>query len=203
MAEEVLEVVKDAETSEPALGGMLIRDAATVVGLLALWGGAEAWLANTSLALALITAVGASLVAGWSIAGLFHEWGHYVGAKLARAAAPRIKVQGLSFFRFTFNLETNSLRQFAAMSIGGNVAHWAAVAAAVLLIPMTTLGQVTFVSSTVAFAVFASVIEWPIIARTASGRVRPIEAFAHLDRASLRRHYVIGGIGGLLFLAFA
>ncbi|MDE0063752.1 MAG: hypothetical protein OXP09_05520 [Gammaproteobacteria bacterium] len=203
MAEEVLEVVKDTETSEPALGGMLIRDAAAVVGLLALWGGAEAWLANTSLALALITAVGASLVAGWSIAGLFHEWGHYVGAKLARAAAPRVKVQGLSFFRFTFNLETNGLRQFAAMSIGGNVAHWAAVAAAVLLVPMTTPGQVTFVSSTVAFAVFASVIEWPIIARTASGRVRPIEAFAHLDRAFLRRHYVIGGIGGLLFLAFA
>jgi len=39
--------------------------------------------------------------------------------------------------------------------------------------------------------------------KTASGRVRPIEAFAHLDRAFLRRHYVIGGIGGLLFLAFA
>ena len=203
MAEEVLEVTKDAGAGEPALGGMLIRDAAAVVGLLALWGGAEAWLANTSLALALVTAVGASLVAGWSIAGLFHEWGHYVGAKLARAAALRVKVQSLSFFRFTFNLETNSLRQFAAMSIGGNVAHWAAVAAAVLLVPMTTLGQVTFVSSTVAFAVFASVIEWPIIARTASGRVRPIEAFAHLDRAFLRRHYVIGGIGGLLFLAFA
>ena len=203
MAEEVLEVTKDAETSEPALGGMLIRDGAAVVGLLALWGGAEAWAANTPLVLALFTAVGASLVAGWSIGGLFHEWGHYAGARLARAAAPRIKVQGLSFFRYTFNLEKNSLRQFTAMGIGGNVAHWAAVAAAVMLVPMTTLGQATFVSSTVAFAVFASVIEWPIIARTASGRVRPIEAFAHLDRAFLRRHYVIGGIGGLLFLAFA
>ena len=203
MAEEVLEVVKDAETSEPALGGMLIRDGAAVVGLLALWGGAEAWAANTPLVLALVTAVGASLVAGWSIGGLFHEWGHYAGARLARAAAPRIKVQGLSFFRFTFNLEKNSLRQFTAMGIGGNVAHWAAVAAAVMLVPMTTPGQATFVSSTVAFAVFASVIEWPIIARTASGRVRPIEAFAHLDRSFLRRHYVIGGIGGLLFLAFA
>ena len=203
MAEEVLEVTKDAETSEPALGGMLIRDGAAVVGLLALWGGAEAWAANTPLVLALFTAVGASLVAGWSIGGLFHEWGHYAGARIARAAAPRIKVQGLSFFRYTFNLEKNSLRQFTAMGIGGNVAHWAAVAAAVMLVPMTTLGQATFVSSTVAFAVFASVIEWPIIARTASGRVRPIEAFAHLDRAFLRRHYVIGGIGGLLFLAFA
>ena len=203
MAEEVLEVTKDAETSEPALGGMLIRDGAAVVGLLALWGGAEAWAANTPLVLALFTAVGASLVAGWSIGGLFHEWGHYAGARIARAAAPRIKVRGLSFFRYTFNLEKNSLRQFTAMGIGGNVAHWAAVAAAVMLVPMTTLGQATFVSSTVAFAVFASVIEWPIIARTASGRVRPIEAFAHLDRAFLRRHYVIGGIGGLLFLAFA
>ena len=68
---------------------------------------------------------------------------------------------------------------------------------------MTTLPQATFVSSTVAFAVFASVVEWPIIARTTSGRVRPIEAFTHLDQAFLRRRYVIGGIGGILFLAFA
>ena len=205
MADEVLEVAKDegVGTTEPALGGMLIRDGAAVVGMLALWGGAEAWAATTGLALALVTAVGASLVAGWSIAGLAHEWGHYAGAKLARAAAPRVKLPGLSFFRYNFDLEKNSVRQFSAMSIGGNLAHWAAVVAAILLIPMTTLAQTTFVSSTVAFAVFASVIEFPIIARTASGRVRPVAAFAHLDQAFLRRHYVIGGIGGLLFLAFA
>ena len=203
MADEALDFAKDADTKEPALGGMLIRDAATLVGLLALWGGAEAWAAGTSLALAVFTAVGASLVAGWTIAGLFHEWGHYAGAKLARSAAPRVKVPGLSFFRYNFDLEKNSVPQFTAMSIGGNLAHWGAVAAALLLVPMTTLGQASFVSATVAFAVFASVIEWPIIARTTSGRVRPAEAFAHLDRAFLRRHYVIGGIGGLLFLAFA
>ena len=205
MTDEVLDFAKDDDSvvREPALGGMLIRDGAAVVGLLALWGGAEAWAANTGLALALVTAVGASLIAGWSIAGLSHEWGHYAGAKLARAAAPRVKLPGLSLFRYNFDLEKNSVRQFAAMSIGGNLAHWATVVAAFLLVPMTTLAQTTFVSSTVAFAVFASVIEWPIIARTTSGRVRPAEAFAHLDQAFLRRHYVIGGIGGLLFLAFA
>ncbi len=205
MADDAIDIGTDSdgEGREPALGGMLIRDGAIVVGLLALWGGAETWAASTGLGLALVTAVGASLVAGWLIAGLLHEWGHYTGAKFARAAAPRVKLPGLSFFRFNFDLEKNSVGQFAAMGIGGNLAHWGAVAAALILVPMTTLAQTTFVSATVAFAVFASVIEWPIIARTASGRVRPAEAFAHLDQAFFRRHYVIGGVGGLLFLAFA
>ena len=124
MADEALDFAKDADTKEPALGGMLIRDGAALVGLLALWGGAEAWAAGTSLPLAVFTAVGASLVAGWTIAGLFHEWGHYAGAKLARASAPRVKLPGLSFFRYNFDLEKNSVPQFTAMGIGGNLAHW-------------------------------------------------------------------------------
>ena len=203
MADDVMDVPGAAGAREPALGGMLLRDGSAVVLLLALWGGAQAWAADSGLALALVTAVGASLVAGWSISGLLHEWGHYAGARLAGAVAPRVKVPGLSFFRFNFDLEKNSVGQFTAMSVGGSLAHWGAVAAAMLLVPMSTLPQAAFVSTTVAFAVFASVIEWPIIARTASGRVRPAQAFAHLDLAFLRRYYVVGGIGGLLFLAFA
>ena len=203
VADDVLEVLNKAQGKEPALGGVLLRDAATIVAALALWGGADAWAGATGLGLAMVTAVGASMVAGWSIASLLHEWGHYTGAKVAGAVAPRVQVSGMSFFRYNFDLENNSLGQFTAMSLGGNLAHWATFAAAFVLLPMSTPAQATFVGTAFAFAVFASVIEFPIIARTASRRVRPLEAFAHIDKAFITKHYVIGGVGGLLFLAFA
>ena len=189
--------------AEPALGGQLVKDAALILAGLALFGGAEAWAAASGLALAQVVAVGNALVAGWVIASLLHEWGHYAGAKLARAVAPRVKPPGFSFFRYNFDLNKNSLGQFTAMSLGGNVAHWGVFAAAFLLLPMATLAQSGFVAATFAFAVFASVIEWPIIARTRFGGLAPSKAFAHINQSFIRRHYVIGGIGGALFLAFA
>ncbi len=201
MADDVLDFAKDANAKEPALGGMLIRDASMIVAALALFGGADAWVQGANFLLADFTAVAASLIAGWSITGLLHEWGHYAGAKLAGSIAPRVRLPGFSFFRYNFDLEKNSIGQFAAMSLGGNVAHWGVVAAALLLVPTTTTSQATFVGATVAFAVFASVIEWPIIIRTLGGRVHPAQAFAHLNQNFLRWHYVIGGLGGLLFLA--
>ena len=192
-----------SEAAEPALGGQLTQDAALILAGLALFGGAEAWAAASGLVLAKVVAVGNALVAGWVITSVLHEWGHYAGAKLARAAAPRVKPPGFSFFRYRFDLEKNSLGQFTAMSLGGNVAHWGVFAAAFVLLPMSTLAQSGFVAATFAFAVFASVIEWPIIARTNWGGMLPSKAFAHINRSFIRRHYVIGGIGGLVFLAFA
>jgi len=191
------------DAAEPALGGQLIQDAALILASLALFGGAEAWAAASGLLLAQAVAVGNALVAGWTITNLLHEWGHYAGAKLARAAAPRVKPPGFSFFRYRFDLEGNSLAQFTAMSLGGNVAHWGAFAAALLLLPMATPAQSGFVAATFAFAVFASVIEWPIIARTNWGGLQPSKAFAHINRSFIRGRYAVGGIGGLVFLAFA
>jgi len=202
MADDVLDFAQDANAKEPALGGMLLRDASLIVAALALFGGAHAWAQDANFALAQVTAIAASLIVGWLITGMFHEWGHYAGAKLAGAIAPRVQLPGFSFFRYNFDLEKNSVGQFAAMSIGGNLAHWGAVVAAILLMPMTTTPQVTFIAAAVAFAVFASVIEWPIIARAISGRVRPAEAFSHLSRNFLRWHYVVGGAGGLAFLYY-
>ena len=191
------------DAAEPALGGQLIRDAALILAGLALFGGAEAWAAVSGLLLAQAVAVGNALVAGWTIANVLHEWGHYAGAKLARAAAPRVKPRGFSFFRYRFDLEGNSLGQFTAMSLGGNLAHWGVFAAALLLLPMATPAQSAFVAATFAFAVFASVIEWPIIVRTNWGGLQPSKAFAHINRSFIRGRYVVGGIGGLVLLAFA
>ncbi len=201
MADELFGDAGGGGAKEPALAGMALRDAVLVLAALGIWGGADAWAAASGLAVATVAAVGNGVVAGWVITSLLHEWGHYAGAKLSGAVAPRIQAQGLSFFRYRFDLENNSLGQFTAMSLGGNIAHWSAFLGLLVLLPLSTPGQAAFVGAALAFALFASVIEWPIIARVRQGQVQPAEAFAHIDAAFLRRNYLIGGAGGLLFFA--
>ena len=202
MADENVKESPKSEEKEPELLGMLLRDAAVVFAALALWGGADAWASTSGLALALVTSVGSALIAGWIIASLMHEWGHYLGAKLSGSKAPRIKAPGLLFFRYNFDLVNNSLGQFTSMSVAGSLAHWGVFAAALLLLPMATLAQTAFISSTFAFAIFASIVEWPIIARTSLRKIQPIQAFAHIDGTFLLRHQVYGGVAGLAFLGY-
>ena len=202
MADENVKESPKSEEKEPELLGMLLRDAAVVFAALALWGGADAWATTSGLAVALVTSVGSALIAGWIIASLMHEWGHYLGAKLSGSKAPRIKSPGLLFFRYNFDLVNNSLGQFTSMSVAGSLAHWGVFAAALLLLPMATLAQTAFISSTFAFAIFASIVEWPIIARTSLRKIQPIQAFAHIDGTFLLRHQVYGGVAGLAFLGY-
>ena len=201
MADELFGDAGGADAQEPALAGMALRDAVVVLAALGVWGGTDAWAAASGLAVATVAAVGNGVVAGWMITSLLHEWGHYAGAKLSGAVAPRIQAKGLSFFRYRFDLENNSLGQFTAMSLGGNIAHWSVFLGLLALLPLSTLGQTAFVGAAFAFALFASFIEWPIISRVHQGQVRPAEAFTHIDAAFLRRNYLIGGVGGLLFFA--
>ena len=202
MADENVKESPKSEEKEPELLGMLLRDAAVVFAGLALWGGADAWATTSGLAVALVTSVGSALIAGWIIASLMHEWGHYLGAKLSGSKAPRIKAPGLLFFRYNFDLVNNSLGQFTSMSVAGSLAHWGVFAAALLLLPMATLAQTAFISSTFAFAIFASIVEWPIIARTSLRKIQPLQAFAHIDGTFLLRHQVYGGVAGLAFLGY-
>lgn len=202
MADQVTQEAPTAQDREPALLGMLLRDATLMFAALAIWGGADAWAISSGLALALVTAVATALIAGWVIASLLHEWGHYLGAKLARSKAQRINMPGLLSLRYTFDLEKNSLGQFTAMGVAGNIAHWGVFVAALLLLPMSTLAQTAFVSATLAFAIFGSIVEWPIIARTLLRKVEPIQAFAHINGRFLLRHQVYGGVVGLAFLGY-
>ena len=190
------------EEKEPELLGMLLKDITVIFAALAIWGSADSWASNSGLSLALVTAVGTALIAGWLIASLLHEWGHYFGAKVANSRAPRMTFPGFLFVRYNFDLEQNSLAQFTSMSVAGSIAHWGVFVAALLLFPMTSLAQTAFVSATFAFAVFASIIEWPIIARTSLRRVKPTEAFKHIDGKLLFHHQLIGGAAGLVYLVY-
>ena len=71
---------------------------------------------------------GIGLVVGFGVGlvvvGLLHEWGHYAGAKLSGALAPRTRATAI-FPVFLFDIERNSTAQFVAMSSGGQLAQWA------------------------------------------------------------------------------
>ena len=195
---------QQTSAKEPALGAMLLRDGVVVAAALAIWGGAEAWAVVSGLAIAQALSVVNGIAAGLIVVPLLHEWGHYAGAKLTGAIAPRVPPAApTSLFRFQFDLPNNTLRQFTALGVGGNVAHWLAFLALFVMLPLDTAGQTALVAAALAFAFGASVLEVPIITRALKGTVQPVNAFDHLSRAVLRRHAVIGGIGGLAFAAVA
>lgn len=189
---------------EPSLPGLLLRDGLTLAAALAIWGGAEAWATVSGFAIAKALSVVNGIAAGLLVAGVLHEWGHYAGAKFTGAIAPRIRPQELtSLFRFQFDLRKNSVPQFTALGVGGNISHWLAFLALLALLPLETGGERALVAGAFAFALGASVLEAPIIFRALRGAVRPPQAFDHLTKAVLRRHAVIGGIGGLVFAVAA
>ncbi len=190
------------QNREPRLGGALLKDATLILMALAIWGSADHWASSSGLPLALVTAVGTALIAGWFIASLLHEWGHYAGARLSGSRVTLTSPSALLSLRYRFEPEHNNLAQFTAMSLAGSLAHWGVFAAAVLLLPLTSLAQLALVSASFAFAVFASFVEWPIIARTSLRRVAPKDAFGHVNARFLQRNHVIGGFAGLALLLY-
>jgi hypothetical protein len=91
-------------------------------------------------------------------------------------------------------------RAFKAMSIGGNVAHWSAVALFLLWLPLDAPGRAALVCGAFGFAFGASTTEFPVIRRSFAG-ASPVESFAGLTGAKLRRNRRIGYAAGALLFA--
>ena len=146
-----------------------MRHGAAFLAALTLWGAADFWAGGSGMllaqGLALLNAVGAGIV----IAYLTHEWGHFAGARLARAVSPVMK-QPTSFFMFTFKHELNSRSQFLAMSAGGPVANWTLTFVLFLLLPLATWSQALLLATVLAIAVSVSVFELPILRRVMYGQ---------------------------------
>lgn len=87
------------------------------------------------------------------------------------------------------------------MSVGGNVTPWALVLVLVIFVPVDTPGRVALMSSTLGFAVFAAVTEFPVIWATAKGAT-PLESLGRINRKLLVRNGFIGAaIGATLSAA--
>jgi hypothetical protein len=185
---------------EPSLFSLLARDTAIVLAVLSIWAAADTWYLVSGLGLALAISVLDAIFVGYILGALFHEWGHYTGAKLSGASAPRVKPKGTSLFRFNFDMSTNTQRQFHWMSFGGWVFHWGLLAILVLAIPFDSIGRIALVSSVFGFIFYATFIETGILRKTLGGS-DPAETLGQLSAKTFQQAGIIGSVAGLFALA--
>ena len=173
-----------------------LRDVAILAAGLSLFAAADSWhsLGASSISAALSVVDG--LLVGFLLTGLIHEWGHFAFARLSGGVAP-LRPATAFLPLFDFDYRRNSIDQFRAMSIGGNVAHWLVFFVLLGGLPITTVGQVALLSSAFGFAVFASSIEFPVIWRAYHGATGA-EALATIPRDFIRRNGRIGAAAALL-----
>ena len=185
---------------EPSLFSLLARDTAIALAVLSLWAAADTWYLVSGLGFALAISVLDAIFVGYILGALFHEWGHYTGAKLSGASAPRVKPKGTSLFRFNFDMAANTQRQFHWMSFGGWVFHWGLLAILVLAMPFDSIGRIALVSSVFGFILYATFIETGILRKTLGGS-DPAETLGQLSAKTFQQAGIIGSVAGLFALA--
>ncbi len=185
---------------EPTLFSLLARDTAIALAALSLWAAADTWYLVSGLGFALAISVLDAIFVGYILGALFHEWGHYTGAKLSGASAPRVKPKGTSLFRFNFDMAANTQRQFHWMSFGGWVFHWGLLAILVLAMPFDSIGRIALVSSVFGFILYATFIETGILRQTLGGS-DPAETLSQLSAKTFQQAGIVGSVAGLFALA--
>ena len=185
---------------EPSLFSLLERDATIALAALSLWAAADTWYLVSGLGFALAVSVLDAIFVGYILGALFHEWGHYTGAKFSGASAPRVKPKGTSLFRFNFDMATNTQRQFHWMSFGGWVFHWGLLLILVAVLPLDSIGRIALVSSIFGFILYATFIETGILRQTLGGS-DPAETLGQLSVKTFQQAGVVGSVAGLFALA--
>ena len=185
---------------EPSLCSLLARDTAIALAALSLWAAADTWYLVSGLGFALAVSVLDAIFVGYILGALFHEWGHYTGAKISGASAPRVKSKGTSLFRFNFDMSANTQRQFHWMSFGGWVFHWGLLAILVLALPFDSIGRIALVSSVFGFILYATFIETGILRKTLGGS-DPAATLGQLSAKTFQRAGIVGSVAGLFALA--
>ena len=185
---------------EPSLISLLARDAAIALAALSLWAAADTWYLVSGLGFALAVSVLDAIFVGYILGALFHEWGHYTGAKFSGASAPRVKPKGTSLFRFNFDMATNTQRQFHWMSFGGWVFHWGLLLILVAALPFDSIGRIALVSSVFGFILYATFIETGILRQTLGGS-DPAETLGQLSAKTFQQAGIVGSVAGLFALA--
>lgn len=201
----------EAESAEAAAEGagtaadavslwrVALRDGAILLAALSLWAAADAWMLLSGTGLAWLLSVADGLVVGLLVGGLFHEWGHFAGARLSGGTAP-LAATKFPFPLFNFDFARSQPRHFQVMGVAGNLAHWSVVVLLALSLSLETPGQVALLAGALGFAVFASAVEFPVISRCRSG-VAPAVSLAGIRPADLKYDGIVGALAALLLFA--
>jgi hypothetical protein len=175
------------------------RDGGIALAALSLFAATDAWYSVTGLGFAALLSTAVGIVVGVALGTLAHEWGHFAGARWFGGIAPTRPFRSL-FPIFDLDLQNSDPRAFRAMSVGGNVGHWAVVLLLALALPLDAAGRMALFAASFGFAVSASVTEFPIIQRAFSG-ASPVESFRGLTGDKIRRDRRIGAVAGLAVFA--
>ena len=190
------------DIKEPPLTSMLFRDALILLAALSIWAAAYSWFQFSDLLIAKVLMAADALIVGFIVASLFHEWGHYAGARGSGGNTTRFTGKPLSIFRFNFDFEQNTKTQFLWMSYGGQIGHWGILAFLFFSLPLSNLAEVTLLASVFGFCVFALVVEYKIIWEVLRG-MDPLESLKKLNSKKIRNSQIIGiaaGIASLILL---
>ena len=186
---------------EPRLFSLLTRDAMIVFAALTLWAASDAWFQVTGLWAAEFLSAADGIFVGYVVASVFHEWGHYLGARISGAQTTRTLPKNLTnLFRFSFDFDSTSATQFHSMSFGGWVGHWTILLLIFAILPMDTLGRAALVSSLFGFAIFATFIETGVLRKTFGG-IEPAKALGELSKQNFRQAGIAGTFSGAVVLA--
>jgi hypothetical protein len=144
------------------------KHAAFLLGSITLWGASDLWANGTGLIIAESITLINAIVAGTITATIFHEWGHFLGARIGSSNAP-VMEKTISFFFFNFKDEENTKAQFLKMSAGGPIANWLLVIAIFMLLPLDSWSQTLLLATVFSIAVSVSIFEIPVMLRVKEG----------------------------------
>ena len=174
--------------------------AAAAFAALGLFGAANWWAVGSGTVLAQFAALGNAFVAGVVMSSLFHEWGHFAGARLSGAHSPVLSKPVKFYFMFNFDMKNNSTEQFVWMSLGGILTNWALAVAALILAPWETWGGALLVAVFVGQAVNVSFFEIPVVMRARETGNPDSALKQQLENEGLQRMPGLI-VGALVFLA--
>ena len=196
---ESMEQSPELEELKTSPGFLLARHALLQWGglllVLCLFAAADSWQQLTGWGLAGTLAAITGLIAGFGAVTVFHEWGHWLGAKISggRYTIPA----GVGLFVYDWDFDSNSVRQFFIMSIGGNLGGLLALWYLATTVVTDSGGRAALVAGAVFSVVFAAVIEWPVLLRTRrSGQ--PFQELSQVGPAVLKRAAIIGAAVSLV-----
>jgi len=178
------------------------RHFATLMGALTLFAAGDLWAQQSDLLIADFTGLANAIIAGYIMAFLAHEWGHFAGARLSGAMSPVLK-EPAGFFMFNFKFEHNTTRQFLWMSLGGPGANWTLVLLIWWLLPMSTPAGLMLLATALGIAVNVTVFEGPIIKNVMGGGEPQAELKTRVQNNAFRASNVPGvAAAAALWLAF-
>jgi hypothetical protein len=184
---------------------LLTRDIILAAILYYAWLFTNSWFIDNESVLSTIIVVAVGLFSGFMISRNLHEWGHYFGAKLFGAHCPFYPVNKFGII-FDYDVKQNNEMQFAGLSWGGTLAHWAIAIAAIYLIDGKGFGIAAIQAGTIGYVAMASVIELPIIIRHTFG-VPAVKAYnfntKFIINFNRKRTMIAGVIIGIITIAIS